>query len=153
MQGFKKKTKTSQDIPTAALPDIIFILLFFFMVATKERPKEPQIKLRAPKLTQLEKTGKEPDEYLVFFIGKPKNAAFGKEPKIFIDDAMISVNEISSIIMARRIALKERANLLKARIKSDRGVKLGVIIDIKQELRKEGVFRVEYEGIEASSLN
>jgi biopolymer transport protein ExbD len=122
------------------------------MVATKERPKEPQIKITAPKLTQLEKTGKEPDEYLVFFVGKPKNEALGKEPKIFINDAMISVSEISMIITNRRLALKERANLLKARIKSDKGVKLGVIIDIKQELRKEGVFRVEYEGIESSSL-
>ncbi len=152
MQGFKKKTKTSQEIPTAALPDIIFILLFFFMVATKERPKEPLLKIRAPKLTQLEKTGKEPDEYMVFFVGQPKNSSFGQGSKIFVDDAMIGIHEISSLITTRRIALKERANLLKARIKSDRGVKLGVIIDIKKELRKEGVFRVEYEGIESSAL-
>lgn len=152
MAGFKKKTKTSQDIPTAALPDIIFILLFFFMVATKERPKEPQIKIRPPKLTQLEKSGKEPDEYLVFFIGRPKNTALGSEPKIFVDDAIIQVGEISSLIKSRRVSLKERANLLKAKIKSDRGVKLGVVSDIKTALRKEGVFRVEYEGIEVSRI-
>jgi biopolymer transport protein ExbD len=152
MQGFKKKTKTSQDIPTAALPDIIFILLFFFMVATKERPKEPQIKITPPKLTQLEKSGKEPDEYIVFFIGKPKNTAMGSEPKIFVDDAMIQVSEISSLVKARRVSLKERANLVKAKIKSDKGVKLGVVSDIKTELRKEGVFRVEYEGIEVSKI-
>ena len=73
--------------------------------------------------------------------------------KIFVDDAIIQVSEIVSIVKARRIALKEKANLLKAKIKSDRGVKLGIISDIKKELRKEGVFRVEYEGIETSKLN
>lgn len=153
MQGFKKKTKTKQDIPTAALPDIIFILLFFFMVATKERPKEPQVKITPPKLTQLENSGKEPDEYLVLFVGIPKNSAFGSEPKIFVDDVIIQTSEIISIVKARRIALKEKANLLKAKIKSDKGVKLGIISDIKKELRKEGVFRIEYEGIETSKLN
>ena len=153
MQGFKKKTKTKQDIPTAALPDIIFILLFFFMVATKERPKEPQVKITPPKLTQLETSGKEPDEYLVLFVGVPKNLAFGSEPKIFIDDAIIDKSEIISIVKARRLALNERSGLLKAKIKSDKGVKLGLISDIKKELRKEGVFRVEYEGVETSRLN
>ena len=49
MATFKKKTNTSQEIPTSALPDIIFILLFFFMVATTVRPNEVKVKKQKKK--------------------------------------------------------------------------------------------------------
>ena len=58
MSKFKKKSKASQDIPTAALPDIIFMLLFFFMVTTVMREQEILVKQVLPKAEQLSKIQK-----------------------------------------------------------------------------------------------
>ena len=55
MAKFGKKSKTSQDIPTAALPDIIFMLLFFFMVTTVMRETDILVKQILPKAIQLSK--------------------------------------------------------------------------------------------------
>ena len=49
MAKFGKKSNTSQDIPTAALPDIIFMLLFFFMVTTVLRETDILVKQKLPK--------------------------------------------------------------------------------------------------------
>ena len=55
MAKFGKKSSTSQDIPTAALPDIIFMLLFFFMVTTVLRETDILVKQKLPKAAQLSK--------------------------------------------------------------------------------------------------
>ena len=58
MAKFKKKTNTKEDIPTSALPDIIFMLLFFFMVTTVLRETEIKVNQVIPKATQLRKIAK-----------------------------------------------------------------------------------------------
>ena len=55
MPKFGKKSNTSQDIPTAALPDIIFMLLFFLMVTTVIRETDIMVKQKLPKAAQLTK--------------------------------------------------------------------------------------------------
>ena len=72
MGKFKKKSKSGQEIPTAALPDIIFMLLFFFMVTTVMREQELMVRQQLPKAEQLTKIQK---KSLVshLYIGEPRN--------------------------------------------------------------------------------
>ena len=72
MGQFKKKTKTSQDIPTSALPDIIFMLLFFFMVTTVLRESNLMVEQNLPKANQLSKLEKKTLVSYIF-VGKPRD--------------------------------------------------------------------------------
>jgi biopolymer transport protein ExbD len=81
MSKFKKKTSASQDIPTAALPDIIFMLLFFFMVSTVLRETTIKVEQRIPRAEQLVKLEKK-KLVTYLYIGKPKDSAFGTEPLV-----------------------------------------------------------------------
>ena len=75
MGKFKKKTNTSNEIPTAALPDIIFMLLFFFMVTTVLREVTINVKQRIPDATQLRKLQRKSlVSYL--YIGEPKKTLY-----------------------------------------------------------------------------
>ena len=70
MNKFKKSTRSKIRIPTSSLPDIVFMLLFFFMVTTIVRPNEILVKQQTPKATQLKKIEKK-SLVVHFNIGKP----------------------------------------------------------------------------------
>jgi biopolymer transport protein ExbD len=88
MSKFKKKTQVKQEIPTSSMPDVVFMLLFFFMVTTELRETSIEVKQTIPKASQLRKLMR---KTLVanLYIGEPTKPQFGKEPKIQADDAFI----------------------------------------------------------------
>ena len=106
MSKFKKKSTSSQDIPTAALPDIIFMLLFFFMVSTVLRETEIKVEQRIPRAEQLVKLEK---KKLVsyMYIGKPKDQAFGTEPLVQADDVFIGIDGIVKWVNQEKSKLNE----------------------------------------------
>ena len=92
--GVKKKTQVKQDIPTSSMPDVVFMLLFFFMVTTELRETAIDVQQRIPEATQLRKLLR---KSLVtnLYIGEPrKTEQFGKEPKIQADDVFIEPKDI-----------------------------------------------------------
>lgn len=94
MAKFSKKTKTSENIPTSALPDIIFMLLFFFMVTTVLREQEILVEQKIPQATQLQKLQKK-TLISYIYIGKPKNTGlYGSEPRVQANDALLTPADI-----------------------------------------------------------
>jgi Biopolymer transport protein ExbD/TolR len=107
MGRFSKSAKTSAQIPTAALPDIIFILLFFFMVATKPKKMEPLVTTQIGTGTQIRPIDKDREE-IDLFLGYPKNTSqFGQEPLVEIDGKVIKIKQVAQFI-------KEQINKLPA---------------------------------------
>jgi biopolymer transport protein ExbD len=89
MSKFKKKANVKQEIPTSSMPDVVFMLLFFFMVTTQLREKTIEVLQRIPEASQLRKLQR---KSLVtnLFIGEPKKQAqYGKEPRIQAEDVFI----------------------------------------------------------------
>ena len=80
MSKFKKKVNTKQEIPTSSMPDVVFMLLFFFMVTTKMRETNINVEQHMPQAEQLQTLAKKSlISYL--YIGTPKKIdQFGKEP-------------------------------------------------------------------------
>ena len=71
MAKFRKKGKKEVPaISTSSLPDIIFMLLFFFMVATVMREVTLIVQMTPPKATEIQKLE---DKSLVsyIYIGQP----------------------------------------------------------------------------------
>jgi len=145
MAKFKKKSNTSQDIPTAALPDIIFMLLFFFMVTTVLRESTIMVKQSIPKATQLRKLEqKKLVSYM--YVGKPNDTKkFGAEPKIQANDAFIEVEGIIQFIEEEKGKLAENEkDQITISVKVDDETKMGIVADIQEKMRDVNARKLMY---------
>jgi len=145
MAKFKKKNKASTTISVASLPDIVFMLLFFFMVTTVMREQDILVEQRLPQATQLQKLQK---KTLISFlyIGEPRNTAlYGTEPRIQANDALITPNDIVLWVNQEKDALSEaERDMITISLKVDREVKMGPVSDVQFELREADARRVLY---------
>ena len=145
MSKFAKKTKASADIPTAALPDIIFMLLFFFMVTTVLRETDVLVNQQLPRATQLSKLEK---KSLVshIYIGQPKKTnLYGSEPKIQVNDVLIDPNGIVLWVQQEKDKLDEvERDQITISLKIDQDAKMGIVSDVQQQLREANARKIMY---------
>jgi biopolymer transport protein ExbD len=145
MAKFKKKTNTSQDIPTASLPDIIFMLLFFFMVTTVLRESSIMVEQNIPRATQLRKLEqKKLVSYL--YVGKPNDSRkFGAEPRIQANDAFVELEGIIQFIEEEKSKLAENEqDQFSISLKVDDETKMGIIVDITERMRDANARKLMY---------
>ncbi len=145
MAKFKKERKGQEQINTSALPDIIFMLLFFFMVTTVLREQDILVEQKIPQSTQLQKLqNKTLISYI--FIGKPKNTGlYGSEPRVQANDVLISTPEIVQWVNQERDKLAEAdRGSITISMKVDKDVKMGPISDVQTELRNADARKVLY---------
>ncbi len=145
MAKFKKKANITQDIPTASLPDIIFMLLFFFMVTTVLRESTIMVKQSIPKATQLRKLEqKKLVSYM--YVGKPNDPKkFGSEPRIQANDAFIDIDGIIQFIEEEKGKLAEsEKEQLTISLKVDDETKMGIVVDITQKMRDVNARKLMY---------
>ena len=154
MSKFKKKTQVKQDIPTSSIPDVVFMLLFFFMVTTELRETAIEVKQQIPKATQLRKLQR---KSLVtnLYIGEPtKPEQYGKEPKIQADDVFIEPKDIIRWVNEQKSKLPENEReQITVALKVDKDAKRGIIADIETELRKANARKVLYTVLEDNERN
>jgi len=152
MSKFKKKSKTSQDIPTSALPDIIFMLLFFFMVTTVMREATILVENRLPSASQLQKL-EQKSLVANLYLGKPRETdRFGGEPRIQVNDVLIEPNKIEQWVLQEKDKLPEvDRDKLTISMRVDRECKMGIVSDVKLQLRKAKALKVNYASVQKSS--
>ncbi|MAM05137.1 MAG: biopolymer transporter ExbD [Flavobacteriales bacterium] len=148
MSKFRKKGKKEMGaISTASLPDIVFMLLFFFMVTTVMRETTLFVDVLTPKATEIKKMEKK-SLVSYIYIGEPikrLQASYGTSPRIQLNDAFASVEEIQEFIATEREARDEKEiPYMTTSIKADETVKMGIITDVKQELRKANALKINY---------
>ncbi len=148
MAKFQRKGQGgTPGISTASLPDIVFMLLFFFMVSTSMREVELKVKVSVPSATEVTKLE---NKSLVSFIyvGEPLDAykkILGTEPRIQVNDRFVKLNEIKAWVDARIEIMDERdRRKMTVSIKSDKKTKMGIITDIKEELKKANALKINY---------
>lgn len=148
----KNKKKEVPPVSTASLPDIVFMLLFFFMVTTTMREVDLKINLTKPNATEIQKMERK-DLVTYVYVGKPKNAAvFGTEPRIQLDDQLAQLTDVGSFVITKREEINEKERpLMTVSIKADRDVKMGLIGDLKTELRKASALKINYSSNPAGS--
>lgn len=143
----KKKDGGLPPVNTAALPDIVFMLLFFFMVATVMRENTLKIANVLPVANQVEKLDKKnPISYI--YIGPPSanyTSKFGTEARIQLNDDFAEVKDIVPYITQERAALREElVDFLTVSLKVDKDSNMGIVGDVKQELRKANALKINY---------
>ena len=141
----KKSAKGNSEISTASLPDIIFMLLFFFMVTTTMRDAKLLVKVIPPDATEVQRLEKKSlVEYI--YIGPPVNKKYGDETRIQINDQFISglheISEWATTIIINRP--EDERKFLTTSLKVHKDTKMGIVTDIKQELRKANALKINY---------
>ncbi len=148
MSKFRKSGgKELPPISTASLPDIVFMLLFFFMVSTTMREVTLLVKIKLPSATELSKLEKK-SLVSYIYVGEPKKEfqkVFGVAPRIQLNDQWANVGDIQDYIIAEREARDEAdQKLMITSLKIDENTKMGIVTDIKQELRKSAALHINY---------
>jgi biopolymer transport protein ExbD len=141
MGHFKKKIKTKEDIPTASLPDIIFMLLIFFMVTTVLREQTVQVRTLLPQAEALTKIDQKRLVSYVWIGPKKLDAFRVGETGVQIDDAL--VDDVTNVrtIMYRKLVEQPR---LIVSLRVDGVSEMGIVLDVQQELREAGTLRINY---------
>jgi len=156
MSKFTKKKKGLPPISTASLPDIVFMLLFFFMVTTVMRETNALVDVKVPSASQVKKLERK-NLVSYIYVGKPLRkyrAKYGKADKIQLNDKFASVSDIRSFILAERAKKKEvEIPYMTTSIKADKDAKMGVISDIKTELRDVRALKINYATHKISEQN
>jgi biopolymer transport protein ExbD len=148
MSKFKKKKDGGLPaISTASLPDIVFMLLFFFMVATVMRDSTLMVKNQLPAADQIQKLDKK-DRVMYIYAGEPSSRysdKYGTQPRIQLNDKFATVAEVGAFVLSERASKRqELQNVLTTALKVDGDTKMGLISDIKQELRKVNALKINY---------
>lgn len=143
-----KKKKSLPAISTASLPDIIFILLFFFMVVTVMRETEIKVKNVLPKATELTKLeNKELVSYV--YVGQPTKdyiEKYGDAPRLQLGDKFATIQEVGQFVFSERnkLATQDMKNSIVFALRIDEDVKMGIVTDVKYELRKVNALKINY---------
>jgi len=139
--------KATPKISTASLPDIIFILLFFFMVVTVMKDSELKVQVNYPYATELQKLEK---KSLVSYIymgvpAKRFQKKYGSAPRMQLNDSFSEIKDLKLFIEQERAKLREAERArMTASIRADKDVTMGIVTDVKVELRKINQLKVNY---------
>ena len=141
------KDKSIPAINTASLPDIVFILLLFFLLTSSMRSGEALVTVRLPEASEAAKLERK-DLASYISVGTPvahNQAIYGTDSRIQLNDSYKTVNDIRDFIASEREGLTEdKRPFMTVSLKVDIGTRMGIVSDIKQELRKTSALRIMY---------
>ena len=154
MSKFRKKKKGMPAVNTASLPDIVFMLLFFFMVTTTMR--ETELKIENPRLPNATEVKKLEHKSLVstIYIGKSKDAARHGTAynRIQLNDKIATADDVPAFIINERSKVsEEEVAFMTTSIKADKESNVGTIIDIRLKLRDVNALKISYSASKGSS--
>lgn len=143
----KKGDKGTPGINTASLPDIVFMILMFFMVSTSMRQTDRMVNVKLPEATEIVRLERK-DLSCYIFIGTPSlqyQKEFGTESRIQLNDSFRNTSDIRDFIAAERESLDEvDREFMTVSLKIDENTRMGIVTDVKQELRRCSALKIMY---------
>ena len=150
----KGEKREMPALNTSSFPDIIFMLLFFFMTITSMKEVTYKVQINNPQATELTKLEKK-SLVRYIYVGSPTRdlqKQYGAETRIQLDDAFAEVNEIEEYIVNERSAMREdEQGKMTVSIKADKDTRMGIIGDIKQALRRSYALKISYAATNRTS--
>lgn len=135
-------------ISSGSLSDIVFMLLFFFMVTTQMRETENKVIVKTPEASEVVKLERK-DLSSYINIGTPTRqyqAQYGTDARIQLNDSFKTVDDIRDFIAAERESMSEGdRQFMTTVIRADEDVRMGIITDVKQELRRCSALKIMYD--------
>jgi biopolymer transport protein ExbD len=141
----KKGSREMPEMNTSSLPDLIFTILFFFMIVTTMREVTLKVKFVVPAGTELEKLEKKSAVSFIY-VGPPTDqlrAQFGSSTRIQLNDRYAEAREVMDFVAQERQSMSDQSAQVIS-IKADQRTQMGYITDIKEVLRKSWALKVNY---------
>ncbi len=143
-------------LSTASLPDIVFMLLFFFMSVTHMKETDYRVKIKLPQATEVKKLEKK-NLVSYMYVGVPVatyQAQYGTEPRIQLNDKISQTGDLPDYIESERQSHDEADRLfITFSLKVDGDAKMGIVTDIKQEMRKVQALKLNYSTLKVERKN
>ena len=141
---FKRKDHSVPGLNTASLPDLIFTVLFFFMIVTHMKENQMKVKYQLPQGTKLERLAKKSTVSHIY-IGKPYKG--GGDNAVQVNDKIVDAADVEDFIAAERKRMApDDAKNMTVSIKADKKADMGVVTDVKQSLRRANALKILYSG-------
>lgn len=146
MSRFRQREHKVPGLNTAALPDLIFTVLFFFMIVTHMRKVTPQVQYDVPAGIHLQQVQKK-SSIVYIYIGKPKGSDV---TRIQVGDRYAqNLDDVSSYVATERSRMSmDDARQMTVMLKVHKDTPMGIVSDVKQALRRAGALRVSYSAVE-----
>ena len=139
------------ELNTSSLPDLIFSILFFFMIVTSMREEEVKVEYTLPKGTNVSKIERK-TAVVNIHIGSPSRqyvSQLGSSARIQLNDRFANVKEVSPFVVNERSLMRQADQaVMKVALKTDQNVRMGIITDVKMELRKARALSLMYSADE-----
>ena len=152
------RNSEDRDVPmlnTSSLPDLIFTVLFFFMIVTHMRDVDLKVRYEVPQGTEIQKLGHKASVVHIY-VGRRMDAVAGADDEFFIqlNNDVATIDDIQAFIDSERSRMNsEDQGRLKVSIKADRDVPMGLISDIKYALQQNYALRINYSATEKPAAN
>ena len=144
----KKGKREVPAMSTSSLPDIVFMLLFFFMAATTMREVDPLVKVQMPQANEITELDKK--DLVNIWMGKPMNAKAGEDAlKIQLNDKTQEVEDIRNFISATTATKSVSPKDIVVNLRVDKEATVGKLTAVKQELRKAEALSISYAAMQA----
>jgi len=142
-----KRGKDAPKVSTASLPDIVFMLLFFFMVTTVLRDAELKVVVNVPNASELTKLEQKSLVHYLY-VGRPTKkyqSVYGTKPTLQLGDKISGLNDIPLFLEKHKIKVREAEHgRITSSLRVDGDVTMGIVQDVKTKLRKSNQLRVNY---------
>jgi biopolymer transport protein ExbD len=149
-----KKERSMPGINTASMGDIVFILLFFFMVTVTMREQEVKVRTEVPTATEVSKLERK-DLTVYINIGPPiasEQARYGTDTRIQLNDSFRTVEDSAQFIASARYDMDEVDKpYMTTALKIDKETKMGIVSDVKEELRRCNALKIMYTSIKVGN--
>jgi len=145
--GGSNNKKEVPAVTSSSPSDIVFMLLFFFMVTTQLRETENKVIVKMPEASEVVKLERK-DLAAYINIGSPTKtyqAQYGTDARIQLNDSFKTTDDIRDFIAAERDSKSEAdRQFMTVNIRADQDVRMGIITDVKQELRRCSALKIMY---------
>ena len=148
MQIRRKKHRSVPGLNMASMPDLIFTVLFFFMIVTHMRNETVKVKLQVPQGTEVTKSSNK-FSTINIYIGRNH---YG-DTQIQVNDRMCSLEQVGALVQSFKANLSEESqeNLI-INLRADRNTDMGIVNDLKKELRNIGALTIRYSATEKANV-
>lgn len=150
MIRFRRQRRSVPELNTTALPDLIFVVLFFFITVTHMREVTLKVRYKVPEGTELTKHTRK-SSIIHVYIGPPTpemRAVAGSGTRVQVNDRYVDIPALTDFIVEERSKMSpEDAQLIRVSIKADRDTEMGIINDVRQAIRQAGVSRISFSAV------
>lgn len=142
---FRRREREVPGLNTASFPDLIFSVLFFFMIVTHMRDVDLQVRYKVPQGTELQKQGRKSAVCYIYIGRFPGEEDFS----IQLNNHLATIDDIRSFIAEERsrMSAEDQARMTVS-IKADCDVPMGIVGDVKRELQRSFALKINYSATE-----